>query len=232
MFTYQTVIGYKGEILMELLAHRGYWSNGIPGNSPEALKRALECGYGIESDVRDYDGTLVISHYVAEKGCQPTEEVFRWLAEHQDKRCFAINIKADGLGELLLDQLKSDRITNYFTFDMSVPQMIEYRDLGITYFTRQSEVEPEPILYQEAAGVWVDGFFGESWIIPALLQKHIDCGKRVCVISPELHGRAYLDFWDRLKAFPIDFSKLLLCTDHPDEAGRIFEGQIAGGRKE
>lgn len=53
---------------MELLAHRGYWSNGIPGNSPEALKRALECGYGIESDVRDYDGTLVISHYVAEKG--------------------------------------------------------------------------------------------------------------------------------------------------------------------
>ncbi len=54
---------------MELLAHRGYWSNGIPGNSPEALKRALECGYGIESDVRDYDGTLVISHYVAEKRC-------------------------------------------------------------------------------------------------------------------------------------------------------------------
>lgn len=207
---------------MDILAHRGYWNADIINNSPLALKGAIERGYGFESDVRDHDGKLVISHYAADSSSQNLFEVFQWLAEYQNQLCFAINIKADGLGEMLKDLLKKEHIENYFTFDMSVPQMIEYKNLGLTYFTRQSEVEEHPVLYKDAAGVWVDGFFCDEWITEELLNNHIHRGKKICIVSPELHKREPLSFWSQLRNYCIDFSSIMLCTDYPDEAAAYF----------
>ena len=47
---------------MKMLAHRGYWNKTIERNSSLALLKALENGYGFESDVRDYKEKLVGSH--------------------------------------------------------------------------------------------------------------------------------------------------------------------------
>ena len=87
---------------MNILAHRGYWNENIRNNSSEALRTALEKGYGFESDIRDYNGRLVISHNIADASSADAEEVFRWLAENDDRYCFAINIKSDGLKSHLL----------------------------------------------------------------------------------------------------------------------------------
>lgn len=211
---------------MIILAHRGYWNAGIQGNTPDAIRHALEQGFGFESDIRDYMGELVISHNIANAGCQKAEEVFRWLAEFQDKYCFAINIKADGLKDMLAKLLKKYEISNYFTFDMSVPQMVEYTEMGFTYFTRQSEVEPEPIMYDCSAGVWIDGFWSTDWITEELLQRHIANGKKVCIVSPELHKREYMLFWKKIKLFDLEQSKIFLCTDRPDEAVEYFKEVI------
>lgn len=216
---------------MNILAHRGYWSKPEERNASDALRGALERGYGFESDIRDWDGGLVISHNMADGGCQPAEEVFRLLADYRDSFCFAINIKADGLKERLLEQLSTYHIQNYFTFDMSVPQLVEYAELGLSFFTRQSEIETAPVLYDQAAGVWLDGFFGEQWITEDLLRRHIDSGKRVCLVSPELHGRAYGDFWARILRYKIDFRHVLLCTDYPDAARQVFQTVLDEGEK-
>ena len=149
---------------MKILAHRGYWNNQIEKNSPEALRTALEKGFGFESDVRDYMEKLVISHNIATSHCQDAEEVFRWLHEFNDEFCFAINIKADGLKDILQLFLKKYSISNYFLFDMSVPQMVEFNEMGLRFFTRQSEVETNPNMYDEASGVWIDGFWSTDWI--------------------------------------------------------------------
>lgn len=207
---------------MKILAHRGFWNNNSEKNSLFALHRALESGYGFESDLRDYHGKLVISHNIADAESQPASEVFQLLREYQDQFCFAINIKADGLKETLLEQLNTYQITNYFAFDMSVPQMVEYAELGLKYFTRLSEIEAEPVLYETAIGVWVDGFWGNDWISEAILNHHIHNGKKVCIVSPELHGRKYLNFWYKIKTLQIDFRQILLCTDHPAKAKEIF----------
>ncbi len=208
---------------MRVLAHRGYWNANIERNSMRALRTALKKRFGFESDVRDYKGKLVISHNIANASSPDAEEVFRCLAENRDRYCFAINIKADGLKDLLLEYITRYRITNYFLFDMSVPQMIEFDELRLRYFTRQSEVEPTPCMYDRAAGVWIDGFWGTSWITEELLKEHIENGKEVCIVSPDLHGREdYRNFWEQLKNYRIDFSKVMLCTDHPDEAGAFF----------
>lgn len=211
---------------MKILAHRGYWNSDIPNNSMEALQTALDRGFGFESDIRDYDGRLVISHNIADSLSPFADAIFEKMHQHSDQYCFAINIKADGLKELLTKLLYQYDIKNYFTFDMSVPQMIEFREMGIRYFTRESEVETVPVMYEDAAGVWIDGFFDTNWITEDLLRKHIANGKEVCIVSPELHKREYIDFWKRLYSFDLDFSKVMLCTDLPDEAKLFFGGIV------
>lgn len=211
---------------MKILAHRGYWNDKISNNSPRALREALEKGFGFESDLRDYKGDLVISHNIAHEGSQPAEEVFNWLAEFEDRFCFAINIKADGLKELLRDNLEKYHLHNYFTFDMSVPQMIEYADYGLQFYSRQSEVETQLVLYEKASGVWIDGFWSTDWITEELLKEHIANGKKVCLVSPDLHKRDYADFWERLLRFDIDFSHVMLCTDFPEEAAAFFASKL------
>lgn len=210
---------------MKILAHRGYWNDTIKSNSPEALRTALEKGYGFESDVRDYMGKMVISHNIADPSCQDAEEVFRWLREFDDRFCFAINIKADGLKGFLRACLDKYTISNYFLFDMSVPQMVEFRDLELRFFTRQSEVEPVPCMYEDAAGVWVDGFWSTGWITEKLLEGHLNAGKEICLVSPDLHGsRQYMEFWEKIKQYDLDGTKISVCTDHPDEAKEYFYG--------
>ncbi len=211
---------------MKILAHRGYWGADILSNSPAALCRAMESGFGFESDIRDYMGELVISHNIADAGCQKVDEVFQWLSKFQNRCCFAINIKADGLKEQLAVLLKTYGITNYFTFDMSVPQMVEYAEVGITYFTRQSEVEPEPVMYNSAAGVWIDGFWRTDWITEDMLREHISSGKKVCLVSPELHQREHIPFWEKLKSFHLNWDYVLLCTDKPGDAADFFQDKL------
>lgn len=207
---------------MRIIAHRGYWSNDFQKNSPEAIRTALEKGYGFESDVRDYMGRMVISHNIADASCQDAEEVFEWLHEFNDEYCFAINIKADGLKNILQSFFNKYNIKNYFLFDMSVPQMVEFREMGLRLFTRQSEVEPQPTMYEDAAGVWIDGFWSTEWITEKLLNQHIENGKEVCLVSPDLHGNSYIDFWKKLKKWEIDSERVYLCTDYPDEAKEYF----------
>lgn len=208
---------------MKILAHRGYWNETIEKNSPEALRTALVKGFGFESDVRDYAERMVISHNIATSTSQDAEEVFQWLHEFNDEYCFAINIKADGLKDILHSFFNKYSISNYFLFDMSVPQMVEFREMGLRFFTRQSEIEPEPCMYEDAAGVWIDGFWSIDWITEELLNNHIKSGKEVCLVSPDLHGNEnYKEFWKSLKIYNLDFSNVILCTDHPEEARFFF----------
>ena len=207
---------------MKILAHRGYWNNSIKNNSFEALDKALNEGFGFESDIRDYKGKLVISHNIADSDSFLASDIFERLSNHEDNFCFAINIKSDGLKDILFDELNKYGINNYFTFDMSVPQMIEYREKGLKYFTRQSEYENDPVLYEDSCGVWIDAFVDDSWITEELLSNHIKNGKRVCIVSPDLHKREYLSFWKRLREYNIDFNNVILCTDFPSEAKKYF----------
>ena len=69
----------------------------------------------------------------------------------------------------------------------------------------------------------MDAFFDESWITPEAIAAHLQAGKQVCLVSPELHKRPHLDFWVRLKAHPIyRDDRLILCSDLPEDAVAFF----------
>ncbi len=204
---------------MNIIAHRGFWVSEAEKNSPLAFQRALEHGFGIETDIRDFQGALVISHDIPNASCQTVEDFFKQCISFTHGT-LALNIKSDGLQAPLQALLARYHIQNYFVFDMSIPDAMGYLRQDMVAFTRQSDHEPTPFLYEKSAGVWMDEFTSH-WITPAAIQAHFDKGKKVAIVSPELHRRTYEAEWNEylwLKDRPL----ALLCTDFPDKAKRMF----------
>ncbi len=208
---------------MEIIAHRGFWKDISEKNTMAALKRAADTGIGTETDFRDYVEKLAVSHNVADAKSPLAEDFFKL---YQGTRCtLALNVKADGIQKLLKELLQKYKIDNYFCFDMSIPDTLGYIDECLKFFVRQSEYEEMNSLYDKADGVWVDGFIDDDWITPGLIGEHRDKGKRVCIVSSDLHGRDYQKLWERLKIKEIlDDKDVILCTDYPDKAKEYFYG--------
>ena len=204
---------------MQVMSHRGYWKLPEEKNTIAAFKRSFELGFGTETDVRDLDGELVISHDPPRRGAMPLRAFFDALGGCNLP--LAINIKSDGLASALKAMINECGISNYFVFDMSVPDMRSYRDLGIPYLTRISEVEPTPTYSEDAAGVWLDAF-NQTWYDETLLERLLNSHQILCVVSPELHRRPHLDTWNLLRHFR-HRQNLMLCTDLPEEAQIFFK---------
>jgi glycerophosphoryl diester phosphodiesterase len=209
---------------MIIISHRGFWRDPAEKNSVDAFRRSFEKGLGVETDVRDLDSNLVISHDPPKTGALTFRDFLKLHGKYSGSRPLplALNIKADGLQAEIKKLLEQYSVKNFFVFDMSVPDLIAYRDAMIPFFTRLSEYEREPVLLDDAHGVWLDGFHTD-WFSTGEVTSHLSRGKRVCVVSPELHGRAHQTLWKRLKEVDTGSEgRLMLCTDLVDEASAFF----------
>lgn len=198
-----------------ILAHRGYWKKEEEKNTKEAFKRAFDCGFGIETDLRDIKGEIVISHDMP-KGNEMTFEEILVLLDGRNLP-LALNIKADGMAFKIKKLLEKYNHTNYFTFDMSIPEMVVQHKMGLNVFTGISDIVPNPIMYKEAQGVWLDCFYSD-WFSKKEIKEILDADKKVCIVSPDLHKREYKSVWAKYK----DVKDIMLCTDFPDEAKEYF----------
>ncbi len=207
---------------MKIIAHRGLWNRREEGNTIESFREAFMRGYGIETDIRDYGGRLVVSHNVAAETAFDLEDVLKIYSDMGCGSALALNIKADGLQKLLWEELVKYRIENYFVFDMSVPEQVVFHKKKFRVFTRMSEYETVPVLLERSQGIWMDEW-EKSWISAQVIQKFRDEKKIVAVISPEIHGREREFLWNELKRFEHD-QEVLLCTDIPIKAEEFFYG--------
>jgi glycerophosphoryl diester phosphodiesterase len=212
---------------MILLAHRGHWRTAAEKNSLHALREAAARGAGIETDLRDCGSRLVISHDIAPPDALSFEHLLESIAATGKQPMLALNIKADGLCELLRQMLAHFGVTRYFCFDMSVPDTLPYLKAGMTVFTRRSEFEPGGQLDSRAQGLWLDAF-EQEFVPPSLLEDILAEARTAALVSPELHGRPHLDAWAawrevirRRQPAP---EKIMLCTDLVDEAEVFFQG--------
>lgn len=208
---------------MKILSHRGYWKVATEKNALEAFERSFRLGFGTETDIRDASGRLVISHDPPPgPHAMPATTVLDLLSRHDAQLPLALNVKADGLQRLLREALDQYPLPNAFVFDMSVPDQLQWVKAGVPCYTRHSDVEPEPYCYAQAAGVWLDAFHGDWWDAD-VIARHLDNGKQVCVVSPELHGRDYRAAWEVLaKSRVRESGMLMICTDCPEEAMRVL----------
>jgi hypothetical protein len=188
-----------------------------------AFKRSFELGYGTETDIRDLDGTIVISHDMPTSSSSPmTLDAFLALYNAYEAKTLALNVKADGLQEIVRSLLYKYKIENYVLFDMSVPDMIRTADQGLKFVTRLSEYETDLPFSSQSSGVWVDEF-SEEWVSSDILLQLSSTQKRVFIVSPELHKREHIPRWRSMKSAGIHLrANLVLCTDYPEEANSFY----------
>jgi len=195
------------------------------GNTLTAFRQSISEGFGVELDIRDLGQDLVVSHDIPRERQIALDRFFKVYAELGARLPLALNIKACGLQGKLSILLNKFKVRNYFVFDMAVPDGVEYFKRGIKLFTRQSEYEQAPAYYDKAEGVWLDEFNG-PWIGLSAIQGHLQNHKKICIVSPELHKRAFRKGWADLKKIEKKTGPgLMLCTDHPRQAARYFNGQ-------
>lgn len=207
---------------MQILAHRGFWKIAEEKNSKTAFERAFDAGFGIETDLRDKDGEIVIAHDMDEQVSLHFCDVLELL----DKRPLplALNIKADGLGDAIQSLLNKYKHDNYFLFDMSVPELFRLSQTSIKLFTGLSDIQPNPVLLEQCAGIWLDCFHSD-WYGPGLISHYLQMKKAISIVSAELHRRNYAEQWRMLKTIRnIKNQNLFLCTDIPIDAYEYFGG--------
>lgn len=211
---------------MVIISHRGYWLTEQDKNSEASFKKSFQLGFGVETDIRDYKGELVVSHNIPSKNSMLLDSFFYLYLEFGNNLPLALNIKSDGLQSKLKHLLKKYNVTNYFVFDASIPDGLSYINEKIIHFTRQSEYEVNPSLYNESKGVWLDEFKGH-WITENTVRNHVLNKKKVCIVSPELHERSFHDEWKHYKEMEIllsiDANEVMICTDFPEQAKEFFK---------
>jgi hypothetical protein len=105
---------------------------------------------------------------------------------------------------------------------MSIPDSIGYINNGISVFSRQSEFEKTPVFYNQVEGIWLDSF-NKEWYDLDLIVNHLKQGKKVAIVSSELHGRDQMGLWELVKTSNLyKEEKLILCTDFPELALQYF----------
>ena len=201
-----------------IIAHRGYWKKAEEKNTFAALKKAIENGYGFETDFRDCKREILISHNPPVGNEVTADKVLEMYHQFGSHATLALNIKADGLQDMMQQLLQKYEIKNYFFFDMSVCDTVLYAEKNMTIATRISEYEQETPFWHDSEFVWLDYFRKDP--TEEEILKYLNAGKKVCIVSPDLHNRDYNDCWYQLKKIKCD--NLYLCTDYPDEAKEYF----------
>lgn len=203
---------------MIILSHRGYWTTPDEKNTEAAFRRSFELGFGTETDFRDLDGDIVISHDPPRAGAMRAADFLALLGDLSLP--IAVNVKADGLAAGLAEMARRAALRNWFVFDMSVPDTLEQLRVGNPVFCRLSEYEADGPLTRRAAGIWLDAF-ENIWYTIDLVRALLSRGQRVCVVSAELHGREPATQWAMLRDLA-GAPNLMICTDRPDEARAAF----------
>lgn len=205
---------------MQILAHRGFWEHKADQNSLSAFEFALTHNYGIETDLRDFCGKLVISHDPPSQEGISFEKFLSLYKKMDSTEPLALNIKADGLCSYVKPLLEKYDVENYFIFDMSFPDSIQYIASSLNVFARVSEYETPDSIPEQIAGVWLDSFSSEWFDIQLVKDLQAKFGY-VAIVSAELHGRDPIKQWKCLKLLPNTIN-LYLCTDFPQRAEDFF----------
>ena len=202
--------------MIKLLAHRGLWHQKDEQNTVKAFMDAVAFGFGIETDLRDLDGKVVISHDppISKNKSIITFEEFLAIPNIETVP-LALNIKSDGILGMVKDQIAESAVSDYFVFDMTFPQSLQAIKLQLPTFRRVSEFE---FPYSDGLtwdGIWLDAFESDWWTLEDL-QNLVNSYPRVAIVSGELHGRDKNAIWNKAR-HAARVNDLYICTDYPFE---------------
>jgi glycerophosphoryl diester phosphodiesterase len=211
-----------------ILSHRGNLVGPCPSaeNRLPTVRAALECGWGVETDIRRAaDGRFYISHDPRPTAHETPAEDFLALFRAYPGATIALNIKEVGDEGALLALLDRFGVAaQTFLFDM---ELIE-RHAGETArifraahptiriaarISDRGETIDRALGIEEAGVIWLDEFDGPSFT-GADVQRLKAAGRAVFAVSPDLHGRPAEECRRRWLEF-LHWDVDGICTDYP-----------------
>ena len=201
-----------------IIAHRGFWVTKDEENSDQAILNALFYGYGVEIDLRVFNGDVVISHDKVYNSSNYT--VFnKWfvdqiLSNQRNNALIILDVKEPKIYKYIdKDLLKG---LNYVFVDMSLANTdnpLEEHEAYVNKFGKERVAirlsEKESVDGYEGDYVWVDEF-ENNWFT---MKDRIE-GKKHLLVSPELHKSNINRLCDRIETMSLfdgvctDFSRL------------------------
>jgi glycerophosphoryl diester phosphodiesterase len=222
---------------MVVLSHRANLEGPRPGldNGLKDCQRVLELGFGLETDLRrDVDGHFYISHDPARRTKQNDFTSYEAVFREFPDRVIAMNVKELGYESELI-RLYAEGCLGlkafYFDFELLQPQMPGAAQQKLKTLPGGLEVKVaarlsdrgeslEQCLSISAEVVWADEF-DSLWITWELVQTIRETGRKIYMISPELHGFPIGDVlrrWKDFKSWGVDG----VCTDYALAARDFF----------
>ena len=164
---------------MQFIAHRI--------NTVQALA-GIPVEYGVELDLRDFGNDLVLEHDPFKGG-----ELFENYLKRYHNNTMIVNVKSERVELRALELLKKYNITNFFFLDSSFPMIITLSRQGETRsairFSEFEGLDTVLAVKDRVQWIWVD-CFSHLPLDRAVYQKLRATGLKLCLVSPELQGRA------------------------------------------
>ena len=155
-------------------------------NSIDLLNKAPK-SCGVEIDIRTTNDNLILHHDPFHEG-----ELFDEWLKYFNHGTLILNVKEEGLEEMVLKKMDENNIDDFFFLDQSFPFL---RKTALTGESRcairvseYESIETVLTLSGKVDWVWVDCFskFPINFKEFSQLKK---CGFKLCIVSPELQGR-------------------------------------------
>lgn len=153
--------------------------------------------FGIEVDVRSWKKQIILQHEPYEEGVLFSE----WL-KYLNHKFIILNIKNEGIEvNTIKELLLAKQDIEYFLLDQSFPMfartiMVNTQSTAM----RISNLESSQYLEQiKPKWVWLDSHNGNWDYLHNSIEFIANSGSKVCIASPELHGRSPLNEINEIK---------------------------------
>lgn len=162
---------------MKFISHRR--------NTIEQLKET-NTNYGVEVDIRSFKNKLTIHHDPFIEG----EEFDVWIKEYKHNTLI-LNVKEEGLENLLLESMKKNNINDFFFLDQSFPFLIKTVKNGVAKcavrISEYESIDTALSLKGMVDWIWVD-CFSKFPISSNDFLNLKNANFKICIVSPELQG--------------------------------------------
>jgi hypothetical protein len=143
---------------------------------------------GIEFDIRDTGGDIVVQHDPFLGGQLFTD----FLKFCPSNKFYIVNVKSEGIERRAIADLEAHGIMQFFLLDCSIPMMVRLgREGERRLAVRLSEYESLATVEAMApfvSWVWVD-VFTQLPLTNAIETSIRNNGLKLCLVSPELQGQ-------------------------------------------
>ena len=117
------------------------------------LKTSVE--FGVEADLRSEDKKIYLHHDPFKKG----ESFEKWVKYYKHK-ILILNVKEEGLEDMIIKILKKNKIKNFFFHDQTFSTLLKnmFKTRVSIRFSEYEDLKRKNYLFKKIRWLWLDNF--------------------------------------------------------------------------